>query len=63
MFLKPGDSEDISGSGAANFWNVRAAQKISYCQSAWVTVLSALLLYSVVFLSVLFCSFLLYHAM
>jgi hypothetical protein len=54
-FVKPGDSEDISGSGAANFWNGRAAQKISYDQSAWVTALSAFLFYSV-----LLCSFILY---
>jgi hypothetical protein len=49
--MKPGDPEDISSSGAANFWNVRAAQKIIYGQSAWVTALSALLFYSVVFFS------------
>jgi hypothetical protein len=54
-FVKSGDSEDISGNGAANFLNIRAAQKIIYGRSAWVTALPALLFYSFVFCSVLFC--------
>jgi hypothetical protein len=47
-FVKPGESEDISGNGAA--------QKIIYGQSAWVTALPALLFYSVVFFSIILCA-------